>query len=76
MGVKVKFHRGAWWVFINHNGRRKAKKVGERAAAETVGRAVRERLARTDLQLPASDTETLQTYAKAWMTAAAASLKA
>ena len=29
MGVIVKEHRpGEWWIFINHNGRRKAKKVG------------------------------------------------
>ena len=28
MGVKVKEWKGAWWLFINHNGRRKAKRVG------------------------------------------------
>lgn len=30
MGVLVKKQDGAWWVFINHRGQRKAKKVGER----------------------------------------------
>ena len=29
MGVKVKHWKGAYWVFINHRGRRKAKRVGE-----------------------------------------------
>jgi integrase len=28
MGVKVRAHRGAWWLFIDHKGTRKAKRVG------------------------------------------------
>ncbi|MBM3217983.1 MAG: site-specific integrase [Candidatus Rokubacteria bacterium] len=28
MGVKVRAHRGAWWLFIDWQGRRKAKRVG------------------------------------------------
>ncbi len=34
MGVKVKSWKGAWWVFINHKGRRKAKRCASRKAAE------------------------------------------
>ena len=29
MGVLVRKHDGAWWVFINQRGQRKAKKVGD-----------------------------------------------
>jgi len=28
MGVKVREHRGAWWLFIDHKGQRKAKRIG------------------------------------------------
>jgi hypothetical protein len=28
MGVKVKEWKGAFWIFINHHGQRKAKRVG------------------------------------------------
>jgi integrase len=66
MGVKVRFHRGAWWVFINHRGMRKSKRIGDRDTALTVARAIRERLASGDLQLGATDAETLSTYADAW----------
>ena len=35
MGVKVRERKpGEWWVFVNHKGRRKAKEVGSREAAE------------------------------------------
>jgi integrase len=40
MSVKVKQHKGAWWLFIDHNGKRKAKKIGssKRAADEVAGK--------------------------------------
>ena len=76
MGVRVRHYRGAWWVFISHHGRRKAKKVGDRVAAESVARAIRERLARADLHLPVSATETFHTYTAAWLKAALGNLKA
>lgn len=44
MGVKVKFHKGAWWIFINHHGRR-ARMIGDRDTANAVARRIRERLA-------------------------------
>ena len=28
MAVKVKFHRGAYWLFIDYKGKRQAKRVG------------------------------------------------
>ncbi len=32
MAVKVKQHKGKWWVFIDHKGKRKAKSVGSKQA--------------------------------------------
>ncbi len=34
MGVKVKPWKGAYWVFINHRGKRKAKRCASKKAAE------------------------------------------
>ncbi len=50
MGVKVKEWKGAWWVFINHRGQRRATRVGvgktgeksaEMAAIEIAARLAR-----------------------------------
>jgi hypothetical protein len=57
MGVTVKFHRESWWIFINHRGKRKAKKVGDRAVAHELARQARRKLLTGDMGLnqPASD---------------------
>jgi len=34
MGVKVKHWKGAYWVFVNHRGQRKAKRCASKRAAE------------------------------------------
>lgn len=34
MGVKVKQRGKAWWLFVNHKGKRIAKSIGTKAAAE------------------------------------------
>lgn len=34
MGVKVRERNGAWWIYIDHRGRRKAKKIGPGAAGK------------------------------------------
>ena len=47
MGVKVKEKirgSGVWWVFINHNGRRKSKLVGSEKAAQKVAEMIQARL--------------------------------
>lgn len=67
MGVKVRFYKGAWWIFINHNGRRKAKKVGDRATAERVARELRERFLRAEFSLPSGDHESFSSYANTWL---------
>jgi hypothetical protein len=40
MAVKVKQHKGKWWIFIDHQGKRKAKCIGmsKRAADEVAGK--------------------------------------
>ena len=56
MGVKVREkvkNSGEWWVFINHNGKRRSKKIGDKRNANTVARKVRQRLAAGDLGMHA-----------------------
>ena len=76
MGVKVKFWKGAWWIFIDHHGRRKAKCVGARETALRIAKTLRERLARADLHLPLLDTAspTLRTYVGSWVETAKSNL--
>src|SRR5260221_14547175 len=46
MAVKVKQHKGAWWVFIDHQGKRKAKRVGtSKRAAEQVAEKIQAKIA-------------------------------
>ena len=68
MGVTVKFHKGAWWIFINHHGRRRAKKIGDRATAQQVARKIRQRFAEGDLGVLATESgPALTTYATSWL---------
>jgi integrase len=70
MGVKVKFFKGAWYLFIDHQGRRRAKKIGDRQTALDVARAVREKLARGDLGLmDPGQAETFEKFATRWLDA-------
>ena len=77
MGVRVRFWKGAWWVFINHQGRRKAKRVGDRDTAFLIAKRIRERIAAGVLHLsvPAED-ESLETYARTWLKGLTGNLKA
>lgn len=54
MGATAKYCRGSWWVFINHQGIRRSKKIGDRETAREVARQIRRRLAEGDLGLLAS----------------------
>ena len=40
-----------WWVFVNHNGKRKSKQIGDKKAALKVASAIRERLSTGDFKL-------------------------
>ena len=52
MGVKVREKKGAWWLFIDYKGQRKAKRVGlgktGKKAAEQAAIEIQARLARGD----------------------------
>jgi integrase len=55
MGVKVKERipgSGVFWIFIDHNGRRKAKKVGSEEATKTVAKKIEARLVLGESFLP------------------------
>ena len=55
MAVKVRERNGAWWLFIDHRGRRKAKRVGPgkpgRRAALAAAEQIQAKLAQGDLPL-------------------------
>src|SRR6267143_4609983 len=51
MAVKVKQHKGKWWVFIDHKGKRKAKCVGSKQAAETAAKKIEAKLTLGDFSL-------------------------
>lgn len=77
MGVTVRFWKGAWWIFVNHHGRRKAKRVGDRETAVRLAKTIRERLALGDFHLaPAADEATLNAYTEGWLKTVAGTLKA
>ncbi len=44
MGVKVKEWKGAWWFFVNHKGRRKAKRVGVGKEGQRAAKAAAEKI--------------------------------
>ncbi len=68
MGVTVKFYRKAWWLFINHRGRRRSKCVGDHATALEAARKVRRHLVEGDLSVLDSDAgETFDKYAETWL---------
>lgn len=66
MGVRVRQKDGSWWVFINHKGKRKAKKIGDRKAALEVAKRLRAALASGTFNLK-SEGATLQEQAEKWL---------
>jgi integrase len=75
MGVKVREKKkgsGVWWIFIDHQGRRKAKKVGrDKKVAENIAKKVEAKLALGDMGLVENKTVTAATfeeYANTWKT--------
>ena len=51
MAVKVKQHKGKYWVFIDHKGKRKAKCVGSKEAATTAAKKIEAKLTLGDFSL-------------------------
>lgn len=79
MGVKVKEWKGGWWVFVNHRGRRKAKRCASKRAAELARDKIDAalKLGQVDVldedkRAMPSPVPTLQEYAERWLAQAEA----
>ncbi len=75
MGVKVRekpINSGIWWIFIDHRGRRKAKKIGKgKKVAENIAKKIEAKLVLGDMRLVEKKqvtTPTFQEYAQTWIT--------
>ncbi len=66
MGVQVREKDGNWWVFINHQGKRKAKRIGDRKTAVEVAKRLRAAIASKTFNLT-SEGPTLQEQAEKWL---------
>jgi len=55
---------GEWWVFINHQGKRKSKKIGDKRTANSIAKEIRARLARGDMGMVKDKAPTLSRYGK------------
>ena len=72
MGVTAREWKGAWWVFVNHQGQRKAKRVGVGEDGKKAARQVAQQLqARLALGQPAFQEGKagvkLEEYAETWL---------
>lgn len=56
-----------WWIFVNHNGKRKSKKIGSRKAALQVKAAIEAKLAKGDFNIDAKTVPTFGEVAKEWL---------
>lgn len=80
MGVKLRERRpGEWWLFVNHKGKRFAKKLGgNKRAANEIAKTVKQKLDANDLGLLKDDgpkVATFAAYAAAYLRRAADTLK-
>jgi integrase len=73
MGVKVRQRpqgSGIWWIFIDHQGIRKAKKIGkDKGFAKEVAKKIEAKLTLGDMNLLTNDRKspTFGDYAKTWI---------
>jgi integrase len=70
MAVKVRQRKGAWWIFIDHHGKRKAKRIGSsKRAAEIAAEKIQANIALGQFALVAEKkTPTLfADYAREWL---------
>jgi len=72
MAVKIRERpkgSGQWWVFINHQGKRKAKKIGrDKRLAQEVAKKIEAKLLLNDVGLLQDDkkADTFKRYAETW----------
>jgi integrase len=65
MGVKVREKKkgsNEWWIFINHQGKRRSKKIGDKRTANKVAKEIRERLAKGEMGMVKDRAPTLSVY--------------
>jgi hypothetical protein len=69
MGVKVKEKNpGEWWIYINHQGKRKAKKIGrDKRLAQEAAKKIEAKLALGDLHLDEKKVPNFKKYAERWI---------
>src|SRR5215510_4806555 len=70
MAVKVRQHKGKWWVFIDHKGKRKAKCIGpSKRAAEQVAEKIAAKIALGQFEITAEKSQfpTFAEYASRWL---------
>jgi hypothetical protein len=75
MAVKVRQHKGAWWIFIDYHGKRKAKRVGSsKRAAEIAAEKIQAKIALGQFAILEEKEHPISfaTYAKEWLTTYAA----
>jgi len=72
MAIRIKERpkgSGEWWVFINHQGKRKAKKIGrDKRLATSLAKKIEAKLLLNDVGLLQDDkkADTFRKYAEAW----------
>lgn len=69
MSVKVKQHKGAWWLFIDHKGKRKAKRVGSsKRAAEIAAEKIQAKIALGQFEIKDETKQRpFDTYFRRWL---------
>lgn len=72
MGVKVREKdkgSGVWYLFIDHHGQRKAKKIGSKSAAEKAAKVLEAKIALGDLGVLKDEIKTpiFKEYAEHWL---------
>ena len=82
MAVKVREWKGAWWVFVDHQGRRKAKRVGigkpGKKAADAAAEQIQAKLTLGDLSVLAAPPDappTIAAYVDRWLVTVRGRLK-
>jgi len=73
MGVQVREKKkgsGVWWVFINHNGKRRSKRIGKEKAAHEVAEIIEAKLKLGEFDFKDNHEEkipSLAEYSRAWI---------
>jgi len=75
MAVKVKQHKGKWWVFIDHKGKRKAKCIGtSKRAADQVAEKIQAKISLGQFEIIEEKAKRIlfADYAAEWLKTSAA----